>query len=126
MGALAGFIFGYVLGMKQGPEGYARLKKALEEVLGSPETKTILEKLPSLMNFNLAGGAHGKMAYGSTSTTGAVGTVGEGRLEIGPAELVSMVRHFAESDAIQSIVSGGMDFARGIFDRFALGARAER
>src|SRR5215467_13256902 len=123
MGALAGFIFGYVLGMKQGPEGYAKLKKALEEVLGSPETKTILEKIPSLMNFNLAGGANGKMASGSTAT---VGTVGEGRLEIGPAELVSMVRHFAESDAIQSIVSGGMDFARGIFERFALGARAER
>ncbi len=119
MGALAGFIFGYVLGMKQGPEGYAKLKKALEEVLGSPETKTLLEKIPSLVNLG-ARAEGGKMAYGSTST------VGEGRLEIGPAELVSMVRHFAESDAIQSIVSGGMDFARGLFDRFALGSRAER
>jgi len=120
MGALAGFIFGYVLGMKQGPEGFAKLKKALEEVLGSPETKTILEKIPSLVNLNLGGGSNGKMAHGSTAA------VGEGRLEIGPAELASMVRHFAESDAIQSIVSGGMDFARGLFDRFALGSRAER
>lgn len=117
MGALAGFIVGYILGMKQGPEGFAKLKKALEDVLGSPETKTILEKIPSLVN--LGGGANGKVAYGSTST------VGEGRLEIGPEQLVSMVRHFAESDAIQSIVSGGMDFARGLFERFA-GSRAER
>ena len=121
MGALAGFIFGYVLGMKQGPEGFAKLKKALEDVLGSPETKAILEKIPSLVKFNVGGGrADGKMAHGSTAA------VGEGRLEIGPEELVSMVRHFAESDAIQSIVSGGIDFARGIFDRFALGSRAER
>lgn len=121
MGALAGFIFGYVLGMKQGPEGFAKLKKALEEVLGSPETKTILEKLPGLVNLGGFGvGANAKTAYGSTST------VGEGRLEIGPEQLVSMVRHFAESDAIQSMASGGMDFARGLFERFALGARAER
>jgi hypothetical protein len=30
MGALAGFILGYYLGAKQGPEGYAQLRQALE------------------------------------------------------------------------------------------------
>ena len=119
MGALAGFIFGYILGMKQGPEGYAKLKKALEEVLGSPETKTILEKIPSLMSFGMGNGR-------SEMATGSTGFVPEGRLEIGPEQLVSMVRHFAESDTVQTIVAGGMDLARGLFERFALGGRAER
>jgi hypothetical protein len=114
MGALAGFIFGYVLGMKQGPDGFAKLRKALEEVVGSPEAKSLLEKLPSMVG-GLSGMAMGSMAPPAAETGPGPG---EGRYELGPEQLVGMVRAFAESDAIQSIVAGGMDFARGVLERF--------
>ena len=105
MGAVAGFIFGYVLGMKQGPDGFANLRQALEEVLGSPDTRALLERLPAMVGM------------GNGRSASAV-PFGEGRLEIGPEQLVSMLRHLADSDAIQSVVAGGLDLARGLFDRF--------
>jgi hypothetical protein len=37
MGTLVGFIFGYVVGAKAGPEGYQKLRDAWQEILASDE-----------------------------------------------------------------------------------------
>ena len=42
MGALLGFMLGYVLGAKAGPEGYDELRKAWETIVNSEEFKGLL------------------------------------------------------------------------------------
>jgi len=105
MGALAGFILGYYLGVKQGPEGYAQLRQALDGLLASPEVKSLLERVPFLT---------------------ASGGKGAGRLETVPGEQVTAVfRALAESEAIQSLLARGLNFARGLLERgLKLDARA--
>jgi hypothetical protein len=104
MGAMAGFILGYIVGMKQGPEGYAKLRQALDDVLGSPDAKALLERVPFLSG-NLTGGGAGH--------NGSPG------LDLGAA-----VRAVAESDALQALVAGGLDLARGLLERVTTGTRA--
>jgi hypothetical protein len=98
MGALAGFILGYYLGAKQGPEGYAQLRQAMETILAAPEVKALLERVPFLHTARGNGnGAH--------------------RDEGGEGGLAGLVRALAGSEAIQSLVAGGLDFARGLLQR---------
>lgn len=99
MGALAGFILGYYLGVKQGPEGYAQLRQALDSVLASPEAKALLERIPFV------------------SAVGGTGN-GAGRVELPAGEQLAQVfRALAESEALQSLLAGGLDFARDLLQR---------
>ena len=99
MGALAGFILGYYLGAKQGPEGYAQLRQAMETILAAPEVKALLERVPFL---HTARGGNGNGAH---------------RDEGGEGGLAALFRALAGSEAIQSLVAGGLDFARGLLQR---------
>jgi hypothetical protein len=47
MGTISGFVLGYVLGAKQGPEGYAKLRAAWETIRDAPEVKALLERMPT-------------------------------------------------------------------------------
>jgi hypothetical protein len=99
MGALAGFILGYYLGAKQGPEGYAQLRQALETILASPEVKALLERVPFL---------HATGGNGNGAPRGEVSEAGK---------LTAVFRALAESEAIQSLLAGGVDFARSLLSR---------
>ena len=104
MGALAGFILGYALGMKQGPEGFEKLRTALDHVIGSPEAKALVERAQAMIpRFDGAGGAGGAN--------------GDGRPEIGGDHLIHLVRTVADSDAIRAFIGGGLEFAKGLFER---------
>ena len=97
MGALAGFILGYYVGVKQGPEGYAQLRQALATVLAAPEVKAILERVPFLHTSGGNGAARNE--------------------EGGGGQLAAVFRALADSEALQSLLAGGLDFARGLLKR---------
>jgi hypothetical protein len=47
MGAFAGFVLGYVVGARHGPEGYEKLLAAWQTVRDAPEVKALLERVPA-------------------------------------------------------------------------------
>ena len=109
MGALAGFIFGYYLGVKQGPDGYDKLRSSLDAVLASPEVKALLERVPILMSMTGGGGGGSGGAKAEDRGERAEVKVGD--------QLAATFRAIAESDAVQSAVAGGINFARGLVER---------
>jgi hypothetical protein len=89
MGALTGFMLGYVLGARQGPEGYAKLRAAWDTIREAPEVKALLDRVPSLGEV---------AATASASSSGVVDAV-------------------ASSPAVQSLVSTGLALANDLVER---------
>ena len=114
MGALAGFVLGYVLGAKQGPEGYAKMRQAWETILGAPEVKALLERAPSLADkgTDAAGGVLAKLK-----------TIVEGNEQLGAAW-----QTLAANETLHSLVASGLTLAGGVLERgmaLVSGARSE-
>jgi hypothetical protein len=103
MGALAGFILGYVLGMKQGPEGFAEMRTAWEQILGAPEVKALPERAPSIADLTADGG-NGLLAHI------------EGLVE-GNEQLAGAWRAPAGNEAVHSVVATGLTIAGGMLER---------
>ena len=94
MGALVGFVLGYMVGAKQGPEGYARLRDAIHTILTSAQLKDVVERGAGLSE--LFPSRNGD----SRDSDGGGGW-----------------RAFAESEAVQSIVAGGLSMAGSLLER---------
>ncbi|HWM85382.1 MAG TPA: hypothetical protein VNO33_06075 [Kofleriaceae bacterium] len=104
MGALVGFVVGYVLGARQGPETNARLRQAVDSVLGSPEFKAMVDRGAELSR-RFTGGPAG--AKGNGQSDGMPG---------GNGQTVGW-RAIAESEAVQTALATGLSFASDLFDR---------
>jgi hypothetical protein len=114
MGALAGFVLGYVVGAKQGPEGYARMREAWETILAAPEVKALLERAPTLADMG-AGAAGGVLAK--------LKTIASGNEQLGAAW-----QTLAANETLHSLVATGLHLAGGVLERgmaLVSGARSE-
>ena len=120
MGAILGFMMGYVLGAKEGPERFHELRKAWEVIVNSDEFKGML--------------ATGTSIFQSTFEQGKV-SVGEalGRLLSGHEHLAETVSSFSSSrplmDAwqtlskspeIQSMIASGVSLIGGLMMRSSM------
>lgn len=103
MGALVGFVVGYVLGARQGPETNARLRQAVDAVLGSPEFKAMVDRGAELSR-SFTGGSAGANGNGQ----------GE-RMLAGNGQ--TGWRAIAESEAVQTALATGLSFASDLFER---------
>lgn len=54
MGALIGFIAGYMAGIKAGPEGYTQLRQAWQTIAASEEFKALVAGLSGLLQNTMA------------------------------------------------------------------------
>lgn len=109
MGALVGFVVGYMLGAKQGPDGYAKLRQTVDTVLGSPEFKAMVERgldLSALLGFQRDGKA------GANGAAGQLKALLEHNGEMG-----SSWRTIADSETVKSLVAGGLSLASGLLER---------
>jgi hypothetical protein len=106
MGALIGFMFGYVVGAKAGPEGLEELRKAWEVVSKSEEFQGLVATLKGfLLNLMTQGGA------GLSAQLRSL-TAGNGNLlkMIGAAEgagLEDAWARIAESEEFKAFVASG-------------------
>jgi hypothetical protein len=120
MGAILGFMMGYVLGAKEGPERFDELRKAWEVIVNSDEFKGML--------------ATGTSIFQSTFEQGKV-SVGEalGVLLSGHEHLAETVSSFSSSrplmDAwqtlskspeIQSMIASGVSLIGGLMMRSSM------
>lgn len=90
MSTLSGFVVGFMLGARTGPEGLARLREAWRSILESKEAQGIL------------GGAAPSLA-----------SLADG----GGERLLAAAKEIASSEEVQQMVSGGVALARQLFDR---------
>jgi hypothetical protein len=90
MSTLSGFVVGFVLGAKHGPEGLARLREAWRAVLETKEVQGVLgTAAPELAALADGGGER----------------------------LLAAAKQIAASEEMRELVSGGVALARQLFDR---------
>jgi hypothetical protein len=106
MGALIGFIFGYVVGTKAGPEGLEELRKAWDVVSKSDEFQALLAAA--------AGFAQNLVAQGGASLAGQMQSMASGNGDllkmIGAAEgagLGAAWSRISESQEFRALVASG-------------------
>jgi hypothetical protein len=106
MGALIGFIFGYVVGTKAGPEGLEELRKAWDVVSKSDEFQALLAAA--------TGFAQNLVAQGGASLAGQMQSMASGNGDllkmIGAADsagLGAAWSRISESQEFQALVAGG-------------------
>jgi hypothetical protein len=103
MGALIGFIVGYVLGAKTGPEGWKSLERAWESFTKSEDFDTLVSSAGSVVEKLVAG---------------AQEVVSEGleRLRTGSVDLESW-RSVADAEDLEALVSKGIAFLDGVIEQ---------
>lgn len=107
MGAMAGFIVGYVLGAREGPEGYEKIRKAWQSILEAPEVKGLLEQAPKLSDL-----------VASVAAGGGSGVADQIKGLVDRSDgLSGAFKTLAESEAVQSMLSTGLALARGVVEK---------
>lgn len=96
MGTWSGFVAGYLLGVKHGPEGYARVREAVQTIVDAPEVRKLLERVPGLADA-AARGVAGLFA-------------GEGRIA---ATVVAAI----SSPPVAPLVENGLTLLHGVVER---------
>jgi hypothetical protein len=109
MGTLVGFVAGYILGARQGPEGHAKLRQAIETLLGTPEFKALVERGLVLSELMTGGGR--------AAREGSNGANGQSRGLLEPGQLQATWRTIADSETFQSVVATGLSMPGDLFER---------
>jgi hypothetical protein len=115
MSALAGFIVGYVLGAKAGPQSYEKMQAAWKAISESPEVNALLQSLPVVGD--MTGGGDGLFTQLRDAVLHAAGagdrTEGNGAGDGEPA------RPFASNGVktVEALVAGGMAIVGDILER---------
>ncbi|HKE16631.1 MAG TPA: hypothetical protein VKB80_17280 [Kofleriaceae bacterium] len=122
MGALVGFIVGYVVGARQGPEGYARLREAIGTILESSQFAALIEQGHQFADTLTSGagrnGHDGHDGHDGAGRAGAPDLAGGIRALVeGNGQLAATWRTIADSQVVQNLVATGLSFAGDLFDR---------
>jgi hypothetical protein len=115
MGVLIGFLFGYVVGAKAGPEGYERLQEAWQSITESAEFQGLVATATAFVQDALARGGTAVADYleAARSDDGRPGRTGFP----GAGDLAKMVGAIADSPAVQELLSGGAALLGGVLER---------
>jgi hypothetical protein len=114
MGALAGFVLGYILGVKAGPEGLEELSKAWEAITNSEEFKELLAVGVTLVGnvINQGGQALGEALAVMAAQDGKAGGAPTGtRIN---ADLIRAWSTIAQSPQVQALLASGISFIGNI------------
>jgi|SRR5271156_140256 len=117
MGALLGFMLGYVLGAKAGPESYDELRKAWETIVNSEEFKSLLGVGTTFVQGMLQ---QGQQSLGDTLSglTSGNGDLGDALKKLsGNGQLMDAWNIVSQSPELQSLLATGVSFVGGAFER---------
>lgn len=96
MGALLGFIIGYVVGAKAGPEGYEEMRKGAKAILESEEVRGLIASGMALFEGFMAQ-SRGSALAGKLETF----TAGNG-------DIRGALKAISDSGEIQALLASGM------------------
>jgi hypothetical protein len=117
MGTLVGFVFGYVVGAKAGPEGYQKLRDAWEEILASDEWKGLVSTATAFVQNALARGGTA-LTEQMEATASGNGELGQAWRRItGDGDLMEAWTAISESGALQHLLSSGMELLGGVLEQ---------
>jgi hypothetical protein len=120
MGALIGFILGYSLGVKAGPEGYERLRQAWQEISNSEEFKGLVATGTAFLENMLAQGQAnlaGQIAEMSGSNGGGLQQAIQKMS--GNGDLLDAWNRISSSDQFRNLVANGMAIVGGVLEQGA-------
>jgi hypothetical protein len=114
MGAALGFMMGYVLGAKEGPERFEELRKAWETIVNSEEFQGMLNTGTSLLMSTFQNGkaSVGDALGGLTSGDGQLGETLSSFMKNGP--LMDAWKTLSKSPEIQSLILNGVAMFGGM------------
>jgi hypothetical protein len=114
MGAVLGFMMGYVLGAKEGPERFEELRKAWETIVNSEEFQGILNTGTSLFMSTVQNGkaSIGDALGGLMSGDGQLGETLSSFTNNGP--LMDAWKMLSKSPEIQSMILNGVAMFGGL------------
>jgi len=108
MGALIGFVFGYVVGAKAGPEGLEELRRAWQTIVQSEELKGLAATVTTFVQGALAQSGEAVAEQLGRLTAGNGDVVGETlRRMSGGGDLLAALRRLTESPELRELVSAG-------------------
>jgi hypothetical protein len=114
MGAVLGFMMGYVLGAKEGPERFEELRKAWETIVNSEEFQGMLNTGTSLLMSTFQNGkaSIGDALGGLMSGDGQLGETMSSFTNNGP--LMDAWKTLSKSPEIQSLILNGVAMFGGM------------
>jgi hypothetical protein len=114
MGAVLGFMMGYVLGAKEGPERFEELRKAWETIVNSQEFQGMLNNGTSLFMSTVQNGkaSVGDALGGLMSGDGQLGETLSSFTNNGP--LMDAWKMLSKSPEIQSMILNGVAMFGGL------------
>ena len=125
MGALMGFIVGYLAGVKAGPEGLDELKRAWQTIQQSEEFKALLAAA--------LGVAQNAMSKGGSAVVEQVSAIATSPSEIaetlgvpGGVDLMETVGRLSQNAELQQLLSTGMALLGGALLQGGAAGQSER
>jgi hypothetical protein len=117
MGALMGFILGYSLGVKAGPEGYEQLRKAWQEISSSEEFKGLVATGTAFLENMLAQG-RANIAGQIAELSAKDGGLQQAFQKISShGELLDAWNRISSSDQFRSLLSNGIAVVGGVLEK---------
>jgi hypothetical protein len=125
MGAVLGFMMGYVLGAKEGPERFEELRKAWETIVNSAEFQGMLNTGTSLLMSTFQNGkaSIGDALGGLMSGDGQLGETLSSFTNNGP--LMDAWKTLSKSPEIQSLILNGVAMFGGLMMQRRTGRQSE-
>jgi hypothetical protein len=117
MGALIGFIAGYMAGAKAGPEGYMQLRQAWQTIAASAEFKALVAGLSGLLQNTMAqsGSALGQQLrvflQGDRDFRGALQMFSQAD------ELNNALQYVSQSKEFQQLVANSLLLVNNVIER---------
>ena len=125
MGAVLGFMMGYVLGAKESPERFEELRKAWETIVSSEEFQGMLNTGTSLLMSTFQNGkaSIGDALGGLMSGDGQLGETMSSFTNNGP--LMDAWKTLSKSPEIQSLILNGVAMFGGLIMQRRAGRQSE-
>jgi len=115
MGTLIGFVFGYVVGAKAGPEGLEELRRAWQTIVQSEEVKGLAATVTTFVQGALAQGGGAVAEQLGRLSAGNGDVVGETlRRMSGGGDLLAALSRLTESPELRELVSAGTALVGGV------------
>jgi len=109
MGALIGFIFGYVVGAKSGPDGYDKLVRSLRAIVDSDEWKGLVE--------SATGAVRSTLAQGADPLAEELDVAAMWRRVSGNGDLVAALSKAVDSEELRRLLAAGTALLGGALAR---------
>ena len=125
MGAVLGFVMGYILGAKEGPERFEELRKAWETIVNSEEFQGMLNTGTSLFMSTVQNGKEsiGEVLGGLMSGDGQLGETLSSFTNNGA--LMDAWKTLSKSPEIQSLIMNGVAMFGGLIMQRRASSRTE-